>query len=89
MTVTSHRTPAHRKAHQVPWGQIVTALAGLVLAFAMVAGIIAITDSRAYAGSSPPACRSPDLPSGDAMRTGTAERVCTDGTWVHVSGYGN
>jgi hypothetical protein len=89
MTVTSHRTPAHRKVREIPMAQIVTALAGLVLAFAMVAGIIAITDSLPYAGSSPAACHSPDLPSGDAMRTGTAERVCTDGTWVHVSGYGN
>jgi hypothetical protein len=37
----------------------------------------------------PAACARPSLPSGDAMRAHGAEFVCTDGTWVHVTGYGN
>ena len=57
---------------------------------------------RVSAPSEPAACHSPALPSGDAMsvdqagnasmppvRGGVAEFVCTDGTWVHVTGYGN
>jgi hypothetical protein len=39
----------------------------------------------------PQRCKTPagTLPSGDAARFGGKTYVCTDGTWVHVSRYGN
>jgi hypothetical protein len=41
------------------------------------------------AQTAPRACTHPSLPSGDAKRNaGGRVYVCTDGTWVHVGGYG-
>jgi hypothetical protein len=37
----------------------------------------------------PRACSNPALPSGDAAWRAGQEYVCTDGTWVRVTGYGN
>jgi hypothetical protein len=37
----------------------------------------------------PRGCANPVLPSGDAMRAHGQEFVCTDGAWIHVSGYGS
>jgi hypothetical protein len=45
--------------------------------------------SRPAPPPSPRACTRPALPSGDVARAGGTERVCTDGTWVRVTGYGN
>ena len=74
-----------------------------VAAVACVAGLAgAGAVGRVSAPSEPAACHVPSLPSGDAisvdqagnantppLRGGVAEFVCTDGTWVRVSGYGN
>jgi hypothetical protein len=72
---------------------ITAAVAGAYVAFAGWA-------SFAPATVAPAACHAPNLPSGDAISVsavgaasapaaGGTEYVCTDGTWVHVTSYGN
>jgi hypothetical protein len=63
-------------------GAVVVAVAGFAAGYAARGWI-----DPQQAG--PAACSHPSLPSGDAARVGGQMFVCTDGTWVHVAGYGN
>ena len=63
--------------------------AALALAAAITAGAAGGYALHTHTPGPRP-CSSPRLPSGDAMRAGNGtEYVCSDGTYVHVSHYGN
>ncbi len=80
----AHRKPRSRR-HVFP---LPAAFGSALLISAVGAGSIG------WAGpvtppSAPRACSDPYLPSGDVKANpGGREYVCTDGTWVRVSGYG-
>lgn len=47
------------------------------------------TGYNAGTRNGPHSCTKPALPSGDAATIRGQEFICTDGTYVHVTGYGN
>jgi hypothetical protein len=69
--------------------------AGKIIAFIVIftaSFIVIFTALNDHTAPSPAPCRLPAgslLPSGDAARINGHTFVCTDGTWVHVTGYGN
>ena len=78
-------------------GKLVKSVAAVTLAGSALVGAGLV--GRATA-SGPAACSRPSLPSGDSMSiddagngtspaSGGLEFVCTDGTWVRVTGYGS
>jgi len=66
-------------------------IAGTMIGAAMVAGA-GFTGYALHDTNGPRSCTFDGggrITSGDAARTDTGEWVCTDGTLVHVAGYGN
>jgi hypothetical protein len=68
--------------------RIIAVLASCVIVFGC--GYASHTYSSATPSPRPCSVGSNHVPSGDAMRTDENEEdVCTDGTWVAVTSYGN
>jgi hypothetical protein len=74
-------------------GTVIWVLA-LLATLAVGCAAAAAPGHRAADVASPRQCSHPVLPSGDAARLWVPQAhavqtfVCTDGTWVHVTGYG-
>ena len=64
-------------------------IAAAVTLIGVAGGVIADAMTPANTAPAPRSCSKPALPSGDAARLDGKTFVCTDGTWVRVTHYGN